>query len=1093
MSLESRLNGNGRRNGHAMQIEVPASVIKRDGRIVPFEKERIYGVVKKAAEAVADREGKPLDEAATREVADYAIRALFEIKMEGAGEFPHSKTNQPHVEDIQDAVLRALKETGHNKTFEAFGAYRTERDRMRNKIGISVERRDSSTTDMALQLAEVETNDELTDFSPRFIAKALMREAYIPEGTAYAIAKEATKRIASYVQRRKAGSDGKVRIRPSRIREFVNEAMEDMGLEERLKQQDTINLPKSDIHAYIYGKSAENSNVASNNPEAFNLAIAEAVQKAWALDEVFTQDVADAHRKGEVHLHDLGYPTRVYCSSHSIEYLKKFGLNKLLANLEAKSKSPNRADVLNQHMQTFLASMQAHYAGALGFGFVNIFYAPLLCRPTDVAHGKLDGRVWDIEKKDLEKLVEQGRYTTDPNVRDKPYFEQTFIKREISELPYADYKQVAQHLIFAASQNAFSRGGQTLFIDFNIHTGVPEYLREVPAIGPKGMYMVQMPDGEIRHVKEVPRFKNPDPEKKDDPRNGDADDVQLRAMPGMEGAHILVYKDFTKSAQKFGKAMLEIWKEGDMDGRPFHFPKCDLHIDENTLTNPDEEAVFDYACEVAAENGSVYFMPDRGGAQLAQCCRLKEKITDMSMIKNPERLRFCGFQNVTINLPQAAYKAQGESLEEKLKGTLENIDHAMEIALKAHQQKATFIRGLLERGGTPQSNLGRPSDDGTPYLDLDKSTYIIGNIGLNEAVQALTGEQLHESEGAYRVGLEIIAHMYKRVSEFKEQTGLKFTIEETPAESTTRRLAKLDRKHYPEAAKVIKGTEKDPYYTNSIHYSPDAPVGLVDRIVGQSRFHDMIESGAIVHAWEGERRPDPKYIKKLAIDTLRNTRCSQLVFSPTYSECDSCGKIMNGERKLCENPGCDNHKEETLKKDAGGVYIVTRIVGYNSRLRNWNGSQLQIYEDRKKAEAQYAGDAGMEMPWLYNPNGHEKLTVMQFGKRGCFTCENLEENVTKLLEKAGLNGSVDYQVFHLDEHDERARKGVALAALYGVPLDTVPTLVVAGKSGYWKKTAIYADAASGRASDMIKPSEIRSQMQGYLGEYGLGATAAPKS
>ncbi|MCU0642068.1 MAG: anaerobic ribonucleoside-triphosphate reductase [archaeon] len=1092
MSLDGLINGNGRRNGHAVQIEVPASVIKRDGRIVPFDKERIYGVVRKAAEAVADREGRHIDEKAASEVADYAIRALFEIKMEGAGEFPHSKTNQPHVEDVQDAVLRALKETGHNKTFDAFSAYRAERDKMRGRIGISVERRDSSTTDMALQLAEVETNDELTDFSPRFIARALMKEAYIPEGMAYGIAKEATKRIASYVQRRKAGADGKVRIRPSRIREFVNEAMEDMGLEERLKQQDTINLPKSDINAYIYGKSSENSNVASNNPEAFNLAIAEAVQKAWALDEVFTQEVADAHRKGEVHLHDLGYPTRVYCSSHSIEYLKKYGLNKLLANLEAKSKSPNRADVLNQHMQTFLASMQAHYAGALGFGFVNIFYAPLLFRPTDVAYGKLDGREWDVEKKDLEKLVEQGRMTRDPAVRGKPLFEQAGVRREISELPYDDYKQVAQHLIFAASQNAFSRGGQTLFIDFNVHTGVPEYLREVPAIGPKGMYMIQMPDGEVRHVKEVPRFNNP--KQKDDPRNGDADDEQLRKMPGMEGAHILKYKDFTKPAQKFAKAMLEIWKEGDMDGRPFHFPKCDLHIDENTLVNPDEEEVFDYACKVAAENGSVYFMPDRGGAQLAQCCRLKEKITDMSMIKNPERLRFCGFQNVTINLPQAAYKSQGANLEERLKGTLENIDHAMEIALKAHQQKAKFIRGLLERGGTPQSNLGRPSDDGTPYLDLDKSTYIIGNIGLNEAVQSLTGEQLHESEKAYRVGLEIIAHMYKRVAEFKEQTGLKFTLEETPAESTTRRLAKLDRKHYPQAAKVIKGTEKDPYYTNSIHYSPDAPVGLVDRIVGQSRFHDMIESGAIVHAWEGERRPDPEYIKRMAVNTLRNTRCSQLVFSPTYSECDNCGKVMNGERKLCDNPDCDNHKEETLKKDTGGVYVVTRIVGYNSRLRNWNGSQMQIYEDRKKAEAQYAGEGGIEMPWLHNPNGHERLTIMQFGKSGCGTCENVEQNTRDLLGKLGLNGNVDYQVFHLDEHDEQARKGVALAALYGVPLDSVPTMVVAGRSGYWKKTTSYASQTGAARSDLIKNSEVRPVVQKYMAEYGIAsATEAPKS
>jgi len=122
----------------------------------------------------------------------------------------------------------------------------------------------------------------------------------------------------------------------------------------------------------------------------------------------FSEDVNLAHLNGAVHLHDLGYPTRVYCSSHSIEYLKKYGLNKILANLESKSNSPNSAAVLNQHVQTFLASMQAHYAGALGFGFLNIFYAPLLNRPVDVIYGKLNGIELNFEKNDLKKLVEQG-------------------------------------------------------------------------------------------------------------------------------------------------------------------------------------------------------------------------------------------------------------------------------------------------------------------------------------------------------------------------------------------------------------------------------------------------------------------------------------------------------------------------------------------------------------------------------------------------------------------------------------------------------------------------------------------------------------
>jgi len=228
------------------------------------------------------------------------------------------------------------------------------------------------------------------------------------------------------------------------------------------------------------------------------------------------------------------------------------------------------------------------------------------------------------------------------------------------------------------------------------------------------------------------------------------------------------------------------------------------------------------AAKVAAKNGSTYFMFDRGdGAVLAQCCRLKEKVEDPQLLKHPERLRFTGFQNVTINLAQAAYK--GKNFE----GTLRELTKAMEIALKAHHQKAKFMKQLLETDGSPMRNLGKDSDDGTPYIDLRKSTYIIGVCGLNEAVQVITGKQLHDGEDPYRTGLAIIAHMYGKTQEFKDRTGLKFVIEETPAESTTRRFAKVDWNHKiwgESARKVIKGTKENPYYTNSIHAAPDADI-----------------------------------------------------------------------------------------------------------------------------------------------------------------------------------------------------------------------------------------------------------------------------
>jgi len=105
-----------------------------------------------------------------------------------------------------------------------------------------------------------------------------------------------------------------------------------------------------------------------------NLAIAETILKKYALRELFSPEVANAHRKGMIYLHDLGFPVRVYCSAHSLEYIKKYGLN--LMNLSTVSKPANHADTLTGHLNTFLASMQAYYAGALGLAYLNIFYAP---------------------------------------------------------------------------------------------------------------------------------------------------------------------------------------------------------------------------------------------------------------------------------------------------------------------------------------------------------------------------------------------------------------------------------------------------------------------------------------------------------------------------------------------------------------------------------------------------------------------------------------------------------------------------------------------------------------------------------------------
>jgi ribonucleoside-triphosphate reductase len=383
--------------------------------------------------------------------------------------------------------------------------------------------------------------------------------------------------------------------------------------------------------------------------------------------------------------------------------------------------------------------------------------------------------------------------------------------------------------------------------------------------------------------------------------------------------------------------MLEVWREGDGDGHPFAFPKCDFHINEDTYTDPSQRALLEFATEVASENGAVYFVFDRDdGAVLSQCCRLRQRVEDIYMIQHPESMRFCGFQNVTINLPQAAYRAKKGDLS----SLYSEIAKAIDLAIKAHLQKKQFILDIMAEPGLPMWEVGKIAFDGRPYIDLDKATYIIGLIGLNECMQHFIGRQLHEDDEVFKLGLKVISFMYSYIKEKEKECRLKLSLEESPAESATRRLARVDLDQYSCAKDVVKGNiEKDQgYYTNSIHFAADAPIDLITRIQKQSKFHPMIESGAIIHAFVGEHRPHPQSIFKLVEHTFRKTQAAQLVISPEFTICEDCRKMTAGLKDRCSFCG------------SKAVYGVTRIVGYYSRISNWNKSKLAELEDRHRGD-----------------------------------------------------------------------------------------------------------------------------------------------
>lgn len=685
----------------------------------------------------------------------------------------------------------------------------------------------SETTDMALFVRS--SSEEMDGWNRARIAEALIRETLLDEGTAQAIAAEIEEMIASA---------GIKMVTAPLIRELVNYKLIERGLEEERLRHTRLGVPLFDVDNMIRLPNKENANVP-HGPEATNLTLAESIKKEYALISVFSREVGDAHMRGDIHLHDLGFVDRPYCSGQSLEYIKKFGLN--LPNSLALAKPAKHPEVLLAHMVKFAAALQSNFAGAIGWDAVNLFFAPYL-------EGKSD--------------------------------------REV--------KQIAQMLIFEFSQQAVARGGQAIFTDINLYWEVPKHFEDVPAIGPNGLYTGK------------------------------------------------TYADYEKEAQRFVWMLFDVYKEGDGSGRPFFFPKPLVHITEKFFKTEGHMDFLHHICDVAAEKGNTYFVFDRGQtAKISECCRLSFKLekSDLEDAKTPWKMRYSALQNVTINLPRVAYEAAGDDTQ-----LFHLLRQRIDLAAQAHLQKRNFIQELLGHGPTGPLALLAMELDGQPYLRMHRVTYLVGMVGLNEMVKEHLGQELHQSEEAMRFGLKIIAHMKLLCDHYGQKYNMRFVLEQTPAESTAYRFAKLDLKHHAERARhTVKGDifRGEVYYTNSTLFNVGASVNPIERVKLEGRFHPIIEAGAITHVWLGEARPAKESLANFVIKIFRDTKNDQVAFSPEFTCCKSCGQNDRGLLETC--PACGSQDLEH----------ITRITGYFTRVSSWNKGKVGELKDRYRNQGHF--------------------------------------------------------------------------------------------------------------------------------------------
>jgi len=456
-------------------------------------------------------------------------------------------------------------------------------------------------------------------------------------------------------------------------------------------------------------------------------------------------------------------------------------------------------------------------------------------------------------------------------------------------LPYENVKQLAQMLIFEFNQLAGGRGGQVAFTDINLYYEVPDHFRDVPALGPGG----------------VPTGKT--------------------------------YYHYREESKAFLRALFEVYLKGDSRGQPFFFPKPLLHITDRFFEEPGWEEFLEFACLVASEKGSTYFVFDRGGvAKLSECCRLSFELSeeDLAEAKTPWKMRYCALQNVTINLPRIAYRSGND--RETL---FELLDRAMETAAEAHVQKRRFLQEILALGSKGPLSVLCVDHDGESYLRMSKSSHLIGILGLDEMIHSFTGKRMHTDSDAMDLGLAVTRYMDLKCRQLSERSGLKIVLEQTPAESTAYRLARLDLKFFPDHAKhFVKGdiASGEIYYTNSTHFAYDADLDPVSRVTMEGRFHPMINAGAISHVWMGEHRPDPGALASFVRKAYESSENAQIAFSPEFTICNKCGRMERGLLDLC--PACGS-------EDVDGI---TRITGYFTRTSSWNAGKRAELRDRTR-------------------------------------------------------------------------------------------------------------------------------------------------
>ncbi|QAY64088.1 ribonucleoside triphosphate reductase [Xylanimonas allomyrinae] len=383
------------------------------------------------------------------------------------------------------------------------------------------------------------------------------------------------------------------------------------------------------------------------------------------------------------------------------------------------------------------------------------------------------------------------------------------------------------------------------------------------------------------------------------------------------------YGDLAPEMAMINEAFVEVMTAGDAAGRAFTFPIPTYNI---TRDFDWDAPVADKIFEMTAKYGTPYFQNFvnselNPGDVRSMCCRLQLDLREL--LKRGNGLFGSGEQTgsigvVTLNMARLGFVHSGSWTD-----LLAALDNLIEISVDSLETKRVTVQKLMDDGLFPYTKR---------YLGtLDSHFSTIGLNGVNEMIRNFTGDAEDITSPAGRLmALEILDHVRARMVEAQERTGHLYNLEATPAEGTTYRFAKEDRRRFPGILQA--GTDAEPYYTNS----SQLPVGFTDdpfeALEQQEELQTKYTGGTVLHLYMGERVSDAAACKALVRRSLERFRLPYITITPTFSVCEVHG-YLTGEHHEC--PTCGRTTE-----------VWTRVMGYLRPVSSFNTGKQGEYHER---------------------------------------------------------------------------------------------------------------------------------------------------